>query len=56
MVKKGSAAQKKSNQDVTPGHQHAQRETPKATRGTADYRKDGGAGSKEQPEQNEPSR
>ena len=47
MVKKGTAAQKKYNQPVTPGHQHAQKDTPKATRGSADYRKDGGAGSKE---------
>ena len=50
MVKKGSAEKKKFNQPVTPGHQHAQKDTPKATRGTADYNKDGGAGSKNRDE------
>jgi hypothetical protein len=47
VVKKGSAEQKKHNQPITPGHEHGQEKQPKATRGDADYRKDGGAGSKE---------
>jgi len=55
MAKKGTDEQKKYNQDVTPGHQHAQKDTPKATRGTADYRKRPG-GTEEQREQNERTR
>jgi hypothetical protein len=44
---KGSAVEKKHNQAVTPGHQHGQKLTKRATRGSASHTKRPGQEGKE---------